>query len=201
LSDYLSELGSAEAKELSRAHLAATGNENLAPSFALPIRTRQYMNDAFFDVPLIVETSKPGEFRRLASVAQAAVFMMERWPEPHGQRYRAALQGCTGRLTSKDDLENARRAFLAAAKEADLLVKNEDEDADLDQAGGRRAAPPSPSDQKRRERARMEEEDFLVRFVARETGITEVQARELFHMAGDDRGLLLSEAKRLKTQH
>ena len=99
----------------------------------------------------------------MASVTQAAVFMMERWPEPHGPRYRAALQACTGRLTSNDDVENARCAFLAAANEADLLVKNEDEDADWDQAGDRRAAPPSPSDQKRRERARMEEEeDFLV---------------------------------------
>jgi hypothetical protein len=159
------------------------------------------MNDAFFDVPLIVETSKPGEFRRLASVAQAAVFMMERWPEPHGPRYRAALQACTGRLTSNDDVENARCAFLAAANEADLLVKNEDEDADLDQAGDRRAAPPSPSDQKRRERARMEEEEDL--WSGSSPGKRLLQR---FRPANSSTrlgttGPLLSEAKRFKTQH
>ncbi|UVK57360.1 DUF982 domain-containing protein (plasmid) [Mesorhizobium sp. AR02] len=160
------------------------------------------MNDAFFDVPLIVETSRPGEFRRLASVSQAAVFMMERWPEQHGPRYRAALRACTGRLTSKDDVENARRAFLAAAKEAGLVVKDEDEDAELQPHPDFETTPPSRSEQKRRERARMEEEEeFLVRFLARETGIAEEQARELFHMIGHDRAALLREARILKARH
>jgi hypothetical protein len=160
------------------------------------------MNDAFFDVPLIVETSKPGEFRRLASVAQVAVFMMERWPEEHGPRYRTALRACTGRLTSKDDVENARRAFLAAAKEAGLVVKNEDEDADLEPRRDLGAKPLSSKDQKRRERGRMEEEEeFLVRFLARETGITEAQARELINMIGIDRASLVREARILKAQH
>ncbi|UVK54910.1 DUF982 domain-containing protein [Mesorhizobium sp. AR02] len=160
------------------------------------------MNDAFFDVAIVVETSKPGEFRRLASVAQAAVFMMERWPEEHGPAYRAALRACTGRLTSKDDVDNARRAFLAAAKEAGLVVKDEDEDADLDSQRDAEIKPPSLKDQKRRERGRMEEEEeFLVRFLARETGITEAQARELIHMIGIDRASLLKEARSLKAQH
>lgn len=160
------------------------------------------MNDAFFDVPLIVETSNPGEFRRLASVSQAAVFMMERWPEEHGPRYRTALRACTGRLTSKDDVENARRAFLAAAKEADLLVRDKDEDADLDPQRDLGAKPPSLTEQKRRERGRMEdEEEFLIRFLARETGITEAQARQLIHTIGIDRALLLKEARILKARH
>ena len=160
------------------------------------------MFDAFFDVPLIVETTMPGEFRRLASVSQAAVFMMERWPEERGPRYRAALRACTGRLTSKDDVENARRAFLAAAKEAGLMVKDEDEDADLERPNELRGAPPSSIDPKRRDRARMvEEEEFLVRFLARETGITEAQATELIHMIGDDRAALLREARTLKARH
>ena len=128
--------------------------------------------------------------------------MMERWSEEHGPRYRAALLACTGRLTSTGDVQNARRAFLAAAREAGLAVKDEDEDADLEQPSNLRGAPPSPGDQKRRERARMvEEEEFLVRFLARETGITEAQASELIHMIGDDRASLLREARRLKAQH
>jgi hypothetical protein len=128
--------------------------------------------------------------------------MMERWPEEHGSQYRAALRACTGRLTSKDDVEKARRAVLAAANEAGLVVKDEDEEADLEPHPDIETAPSSPSEQKRREIARMEEEEeFLVRFLARETGITEEQARELFHMIGDDRPALLREARILKARH
>jgi hypothetical protein len=103
---------------------------------------------------------------------------------------------------AKDDVENARRAFLAAAKEAGLVVKNEDEDADLEPRRDLGAKPLSSKDQKRRERGRIEEEEeFLVRFLARETGITEAQARELINMIGIDRASLLREARILKAQH
>ena len=160
------------------------------------------MHDAFFDVPLIVETSKPDEFRRLASVAQAAVFLMERWPEDHGPRYRTALRACTGRLQSRDDVENARRAFLSAAKEAGMVVKEESGDTDVEPRHDPEARPISVEDQRRRHRGRMEEEEeFLVRFLARETGITEAQARELINMIGVDRASLLEEARILKGRH
>ncbi|WP_192255738.1 hypothetical protein [Mesorhizobium caraganae] len=52
---------------------------------------------------------------------------------------------------------------------------------------------------KRKNRARMEEEeDFLIRFLARETGITETQALDLIKI---ERSSLLSEARILKAQH
>ena len=71
---------------------------------------------------MTVEATK-GESRTLSSVSEAAIFMMEKWPEEPGPKYREALQACTGRLTTSEDVENARRAFLAAAKEAGLRVK------------------------------------------------------------------------------
>ncbi len=89
------------------------------------------MNDPFFKIPVTIETTNPGEFRTLVSVSEAAIFMMERWPLEHGARYRAALHACTGRLATGEDVEDARLAFLAAAEEAGLRVKNEDPDADL----------------------------------------------------------------------
>lgn len=81
------------------------------------------MHDPFFAVPIIVETEMVGEFRTLSSVSEAAIFMMERWPETHGPSYQAALQACTGPLSTAEHVENARRAFLTAAKEAGLNVK------------------------------------------------------------------------------
>ncbi|MBB6411952.1 hypothetical protein [Mesorhizobium sangaii] len=52
------------------------------------------------------------------------------------------------------------------------------------------------ADVKRRDRGdREEQEDFLVRFLARETGISESQARDLINMIGTDRASLLREAR------
>lgn len=157
------------------------------------------MHDPFFAVPISIETEEVGKFRTLSSVSEAAIFMMERWPESHGPSYQAALQACTGPLTTAEDVENARRAFLMAAKEAGLNTK---------------AVEPHPSprsveqpkslrivDEKRRDRGdREEQEDFLVRFLARETGISEAQARDLIKMIGTDRASLLREARILKAR-
>ena len=129
--------------------------------------------------------------------------MMEKWPEEHGTGYRYALQACTGSLSTADDVENARRAFLEAAKEAGLDVQRVQSDGDVPSL--RSVEQPKSSyiaDEKRRDRGhREEQEDFLVRFLARETGITEAQARELIDMVGTDRGSLLREARILKAQH
>jgi len=160
------------------------------------------MHDPFFAIPIMVETEKVGEVRTLNSVSEVAIFMMERWPESHGPRYRAALQACTGPLSTAEDVENARRAFLTAAKEAGLKVKavSVQDDAPLP----RSLEQPKSSyigDQKRRDRGdREEQEDFLVRFLARETGITEAQARGLIKVIGTDRSSLLREARILKAR-
>ncbi len=160
------------------------------------------MHDPFFAVPIIVETEMVGEFRTLSSVSEAAIFMMERWPASHGPRYRAALQACTGPLCTAEDVDNARRAFLTAAKEAGLNFK-----AVKVQEGApspRSAEQPKSAyliDEKRRDRGdREEQEDFLVRFLARETGITEAQARELINVIGTDRASLLRDARILKAR-
>lgn len=95
----------------------------------------------------------------------------------------------------------ARQAFLAAAQEAGLMVLQSE-------PRSKKAAHRTPSnldrtgEGKRKNQARMEEEeDFLVRFLARETGITEAQAGDLVNTIGDDRSTLLREARALKGQH
>ncbi|QND60584.1 DUF982 domain-containing protein [Mesorhizobium huakuii] len=155
------------------------------------------MRDPFFGEPVIIEMRKPGAFRTIVSVSEAAIFMMERWPAEHGTLYIAALQACTGRITTTAEIEMARQAFLAAAQEAGLLVLQSEP-----RPRSPRGTPSnlnSAGDGKRKNRARMEEEeDFLVRFLARETGITEAQAKELIKIVGTDRSSLLREARVLK---
>ncbi|PZV36280.1 hypothetical protein B5V02_24130 [Mesorhizobium kowhaii] len=160
------------------------------------------MHDAFFRTPVIVQLAT-GDTRRLCSAAEAAIFMMEKWPEEHGTSYRYALQACTGSLSNAGDVENARRAFLEAAKEAGIDVQRVQSDGDAPSL--RSVEQPKSSyiaDEKRRDRGhREEQEDFLARFLARETGITEAQARDLIEMVGSDRASLLREARILKAQH
>lgn len=107
----------------------------------------------------------------MVSVSEAAIFMMDSWPEEHGQRYKAPLQACTGQLTTPEQVEAARQAFLAAAEEAALVVVG----AEPAVKATRRPA----GDAKRRNQARMERKILLIRFLARETGISETQARDL----------------------
>ncbi|UVK38634.1 DUF982 domain-containing protein [Mesorhizobium sp. AR10] len=158
------------------------------------------MHDTFFTIPIIVETETVGEFCTLSSASEAAIFMIERWLEPRGPRYQAALQACTGPPTTAEDVENARRAFLMAAKEACLNIIAVP--VQRDAPSPRSVEQPKSSyivDEKRRDRGdREEHEDFLVRFLARETGITEAQARELIDMIGTDRESLQREARILK---
>ncbi|QPC95694.1 DUF982 domain-containing protein (plasmid) [Mesorhizobium sp. INR15] len=80
------------------------------------------MKDALFRVPVTVELPN-GEVLTLCSASETAVLMMEKWPQAHGPRYLDALQACTHSMTTADDVEKARRAFLAAAKEAGLNVQ------------------------------------------------------------------------------
>ncbi|WP_245465102.1 DUF982 domain-containing protein [Mesorhizobium sp. M7A.F.Ca.US.001.04.2.1] len=159
------------------------------------------MHDAFFRVPVTIELPD-GELRRLSSASEAAILLMEKWPDEHGSIYRDALQACTGSLTSDDEVENARQAFLAAAEEAGLTVQGVHYNEDT--PSPRSIEQPKSSyiaDEKRRDRGhREEQEDFLIRFLARETGITEAQARELIDMVGTDRGSLLREARILKAR-
>jgi len=158
------------------------------------------MQDAFFRVPVTVELPN-GDLRKLASASEAAILLMDKWPQEHSSAYRSALQACTGSLAS-EGVENARQAFLAAAEEAGLIVHGVDHNEDA--PSPRSVEQPKSSyiaDEKRRDRGhREEQEDFLARFLARETGITEAQARDLIHMVGSDRGSLLREARILKAQ-
>ncbi|MBT1160184.1 DUF982 domain-containing protein [Aminobacter anthyllidis] len=84
------------------------------------------MHNAFFRIPVTVLLST-GDTRTLCGASDATIFMMEKekWPEEHGSSYRDALQACTGSLSNADDVENARRAFLAAAHEAGFNVQRD----------------------------------------------------------------------------
>jgi hypothetical protein len=83
------------------------------------------MRDESFDIPISVKTGRPGRQKTLASAAQAAQFLVDRWPESQrGPKYRNALKACMDVLEGRKRIAAARKAFMQAATEAELVVKD-----------------------------------------------------------------------------
>ena len=79
------------------------------------------MRNESFDVPVTIETD-----RQLAvtDTVQAAEMLIEAWPKDRrGPKYRAALRACMDVLEQRRGVAGARKAFIAAAKEAHVLVR------------------------------------------------------------------------------
>ena len=75
--------------------------------------------------PLVVETA-PMCFRMVNSVRDAAEMLVKGWPEEgRGPAYRAALQACHDALAGSAKPAVARAAFMAAAREAGIIVRDQ----------------------------------------------------------------------------
>lgn len=81
------------------------------------------MRDEPFDVSVTVETERLGRMMTVTGTAQAAQFLLERWPEKRGPKYRTAVKAMMDVMEQRKAVATARKAFVAAAKEADVFVK------------------------------------------------------------------------------
>jgi len=82
------------------------------------------MGDKSFDVPVTVETAQTGRFLTVTRVGQAADFLLYKWPEEKkGPRHRAALRAMMDVMQDRQAVAVAREAFVAAAKEADIFIR------------------------------------------------------------------------------
>lgn len=73
--------------------------------------------------PITFETMRLGEFRVVASTAEAAHILLTQWPIRTGRAWRSAQKICLSVLEGKRRPEAAREAFLKAAKEAGVFVR------------------------------------------------------------------------------
>ena len=84
------------------------------------------MRDEPFEIPLSVTGGRRGQSGTLASAAQAAHFLVDRWPQAErGPKYRSALKACMDVLEGRRRIAAARKAFVQAAGEAGLSVHDE----------------------------------------------------------------------------
>ena len=82
------------------------------------------MRNEHFDVPVTVDSDRLGHARIVADTVQAAATLLEGWPEDRrGPKYRAALRACMDVLEQRKGVASARRAFIAAAREANFSVR------------------------------------------------------------------------------
>lgn len=66
----------------------------------------------------------PGAYRVVTGTRQAAECLMNLWPVSEGQKFESALRAVTAALDGDCTDEDARAAFIEAAKEAGLNVRD-----------------------------------------------------------------------------
>ncbi|MFC6487340.1 DUF982 domain-containing protein [Nitratireductor sp. GCM10026969] len=84
------------------------------------------MAEISWSEPVVVFAGKAGSVRwTVGDAAKAATILMSHWPKraPKGPAYVKAMEMMLACLKGKCDPEVARGAFIAAAKEADILAE------------------------------------------------------------------------------
>ncbi|RJG41073.1 MULTISPECIES: DUF982 domain-containing protein [unclassified Mesorhizobium] len=80
------------------------------------------MSDQVFPVP--VEVNLDADHRRIITTAWEGIeFLSQNRPAIPGPKYQAALRICRDTLDGWQPVRKARRAFIAAAREAHILAK------------------------------------------------------------------------------
>jgi hypothetical protein len=80
------------------------------------------MRHEHFD-PITVETAQPGRLDNITNTEQIAERLAEQWPATHrGAAYKKAVRICLAHLRGEKDASAVRKAFIGAAKEADIFV-------------------------------------------------------------------------------
>lgn len=82
------------------------------------------MNRGYWATPVTIETLTLGRYQLVSNAAQAARILLEDWPVDEGEAFIAAKAACLAVLAGDKDPEVSRQAFLLAAEEADVFIRN-----------------------------------------------------------------------------
>lgn len=73
--------------------------------------------------PITFETPRLGNYRTVASTQEAARALVNDWPVQKGRQLKAAQKACMAVLEGRKPPSEARNAFIAAAVEAHVFVR------------------------------------------------------------------------------
>jgi len=82
------------------------------------------MKRGYWNRPVTFETMTLGMYRTISSTAEAARVLLEDWPVDEGSAWDTAQRKCLAALEGGIDHEEARQAFLKAAEEAGVFVRD-----------------------------------------------------------------------------
>lgn len=80
------------------------------------------MQNNRFEVPLTVRSGAAGGTMLLYTAQDASDYLLNSWTGKRSPKHRAALQACHDAIAGDKPAMIARRAFIAAAREVDVLV-------------------------------------------------------------------------------
>ena len=75
-----------------------------------------------FDQPVTIIADPAGGQEAIGDAAACLDFLLRRWRGKRSDKHRAAIQACTDTNSGRRPASFARKAFIAAAREAAILV-------------------------------------------------------------------------------
>lgn len=99
-------------------------DEHFRPRFLNGDGVRAAMENNRFETPITVKSATAGTTQLLRSAREASDYLLNSWPGKRSPKHRAALQACHDALAGDKPAMNARRAFIAAAREVDVFVSD-----------------------------------------------------------------------------
>ena len=82
------------------------------------------MNPGRWDKPVTYEEDKRGGYRTITSTEEAARALLMRWPVDDGDEFWEAQRVCLAVMEGDRPAEDARAAFLKAAAEAGVFIRD-----------------------------------------------------------------------------
>ncbi|WEX74213.1 DUF982 domain-containing protein [Sinorhizobium numidicum] len=83
------------------------------------------MHCFWWDKSVELELGDGGKYRDVKSTREAVECLLVRWPRQNGRALAAAKRTCLQALEGKVKSEKARRAFIKAAEEAHIFIRNQ----------------------------------------------------------------------------
>lgn len=79
-----------------------------------------------FARPVLVQFGRSGALRKIATTGEAAECLATVWPLERGPRHKLAIATCLEVFDGRRSSEDARRAFVEAAEESDVVFIRQD---------------------------------------------------------------------------
>lgn len=75
-----------------------------------------------FHIPVTIQLGRIDRTQVVTTTAEAAEILLRRWPAERGEKHFRAMKACLETIRGGRPSNFARRAFIAAAQEARVLV-------------------------------------------------------------------------------